>query len=485
MTLPRYYQIALRDAQGTPRALAVDLDRRALGEPAELVRTLASTVRSMDAAMRGRTSYVEVPAAEAEAQPLLAYAWGDGTPNATRFRRHLEALYQTGALHRFEVRTGSWAEGADLVGRGSVVERLCASLRSGGKVHLMAPRRYGKTSLVRAVEERLVAEERLVVRIDVESVESVVGLLVRLVDEAFQVTEALRAIPDLQRWPARDASTLAIAEACQSLHDHARTAPIPLLSQVCAALARARATVLVDEFTRFVLLAQRRESGRTLSRGLEALAGQSGPSLLVCGSQGLRAFVEWHDLDVLRALDSVPVGPLAREDAATLVEELFYGAGQPPLQEVVNAVLEAVGAPIPYFLHGLVHHTLQEARGRGRAGARPLDRALVERAYERRMLDQEGNEFFRPFRLRERGYPDPLRDPAAAILRELARTSGPIAVGRLRAMGALPDEDFAVLLAALGEDYDLVVEGDAAWLRSKVMRERWARREAWLRGDDA
>ncbi len=485
MTLPRYYQIALRDAHGAPRALAVDLDRRALGEPAELVRTLASTVRSMDPARHGRTSYVDVPAAEAEAQPLLAYAWRDGVPNPARFRRHLDALYQTGALHRFEVRTGSWAEGADLVGRAAVVERLCASLRAGGRVHLMAPRRYGKTSLVRAVEERLLAEGRLVVRIDVESVESVVGLLVRLVDEAFQVTEALRDIPDLQRWPARDVSTATLAEACQSLHDRARTAPIALLSQVCAALARAGATVLVDEFTRFVLLAQQRESGRTLSRGLEALAGPSGPSLLVCGSQGLRAFVEWHSLDALRALESVAVGPLAREDAATLVEELFYGAGQPPLQDVVDAVLDAVGAPIPYFLHGLVHHTIQELRGRGPAGDRTLQRALVERAYERRMLDQEGNEFFRPFRLRERGYPDALRAPAAAILRELARTGEALAVDRLRALGGLSDEDFEVLMAALGEDYDLVVEGDVAWLRSKVMRERWARREAWLRGDDA
>jgi hypothetical protein len=484
MTLPRFYQVELLDAQGAPRRIAVDLlDRRTPAEPAALVRSIASTARAIDPAWRVRTAYVDVPAPEVVVQPLFAYAWGDGSSNAPRLQRHLTTLHRAGTLHRYEVRTGSWAEGADLVGREEVLAVLCTSLRAGKRVHLMAPRRYGKTSLVRAIQDRLVSEGRIVVRVDVESVDSVVGLLVRIVDEAFLVTDTLRVIDELSAWPDANASAALRAEACRTFYERSRSSPVPLLVRVCQELASVGAVVLADEFTRFVLLTRQADLGSALSRGLDALTNTFGLGLLVCGSQGLRSFVEWHKLEPLRRLESIAVGPLANDDASVLVEELFYGAGQAPLQNAVGAVLAAVGAPIPYFLHGLVHHTIQEHRGRARKGQGPISGELVAHAYERRLLDQEGNEFFRPFRLKERGYPDALRAAASTILRELARSAALVSLDALKSMSRLDDEGFELLLAALGEDYDVVVEGGEAHLRSKVMRERWARREAWLRGD--
>jgi hypothetical protein len=131
-----------------------------------------------------------------------------------------------------------------------------------------------------------------------------------------------------------------------------------------------------------------------------------------------------------------------------------------------------------------VHHSIQEHRN-GPPGSRaPIDRATVGRAYERRLLDQEGNEFFRAFRLKERGYPDALRRPAATVLRTLAQSAEEVSLDTLRAAVGLPEESFELLLAALVEDYDVVQGENGARFRSKVMRERWARREAWLRGGE-
>jgi hypothetical protein len=174
-------------------------------------------------------------------------------------------------------------------------------------------------------------------------------------------------------------------------------------------------------------------------------------------------------------LEPIALDPLAPADAAMLVEELFYGHGCPPTPPIVAAVLDAVGAPIPYFLQALVHHTLAE-----RCGGQ-VDPLLVDRAYRRRLLDAEGNEFFRPFRLRERGYPDALRPPAAELLAHLARADQPVKVAELRAFcPSLVDAQFETLLAALQEDYDIAIDGERASLRSKVLRERWGLREPWL-----
>jgi uncharacterized protein len=485
MTLPRFYQLELLDGGGAPHRLAVDLvDRRTPVDPALLVRSIAATLRDLDASRRARTSYVDVPAAGAAVEPLWAYAWGDGSPNTARLRRHLDALHGTGALHRFMVRTGSWAEGADLVGREAELAALGTKLASAGRIHLMAPRRYGKTSILRAVHDRLARAGRTVIRIDVESVDTVAGLVVRLVDETFLVTQALRGIDELRGWPGPEAGAAAVTEACRSLHDRIRSSPAALLTRVCGELARVNAVVLADEFTRFVLETMPREQRGAFVRALEAIAATPGLAVLVCGSQGLRGFVEWHHLQPLRALESVAVGPLEPDVAAILVEELFYGEGPSPARDAVAAVLDAVGAPIPYFLHGLVHHSIQEHRNSSRGSGAPIDRSTVDRAYERRLLDQEGNEFFRAFRLKERGYPDDIRKPAATVLRMLAQSAEAIPLDTLRAAGNLPEDSFELLLAALVEDYDVVQDEGGARFRSKVMRERWARREAWLRGGD-
>lgn len=484
MTVPRFYQVELRTTTGDRRCLALDLlNVRAPTDATAIVREIASSLRALDPGRHARTSYVGAPDADAELQPMWAYAWGDGSPNMPRLRRHLDAIGSDQSVHRFVIRAGAWAEGADLVGRGGLLDSLSARLCAGGHLHLMAPRRYGKTSLVRAVEERLSRDGRFVVRIDVEGIDNLPAFAVRLVDEALLVGDALRVVDELRHWPDRDASAVVRAEACSTLSERIRSGAVGFLERVCGAMAKADAILLADEFSRFVLETMPHEQRSAFLRALGAVVGTPGLAVMVCGSQGLRGFVDWHDLRPLRELESVTVGPLEHDVAAILVEELFYGAGHSPVPDAVGAVLEAVGAPIPFFLHGLVHHTLQEHRTHGSSQARaPIQRQTVERAYERRLLDQEGNEFFRSFRLKERGYPDPLRAPAATILRLLSRSTASLGLEALRASCGLPEEDFELLLAALVEDYDVVRDADGARFRSKVMRERWARREAWVRG---
>lgn len=482
MTAPRFYQLTLRGGDDATRVLAIDLlDGRDQRAAPEVVRALSETVRGLDPAWRARTAYVDAPAPGATLHPLGAYRWASGDTNAPRLERHLRALRELGRIHRFEIRTGNWAEGVDLVGREATVSRLASALGDGARVHLMAPRRYGKTSIVRAVQDRLEATGRVVLRFDVESVEDVASFLVRLVDEAFQVTDALRPLDALSDWPSREADPMRLAEACRALRRRVRASPLPLLRQVCAALAGHQVIVLIDEFTRFVLQAQQRDTASMLCAAMSALAETPALSLLVCGSQGLRGFIAWHALDALRGLQTEVVEPLLDDDARVLVEELFYGANATPSPEAVREVLARVGAPVPYFLHGLVHHALQEHRAR--FARDPLGAEVVGRAYVRRMLDEEGNEFFRPFRLKERGYPDGLREAAAMILRTLSRSDAAVSLAHLRDAAAVPAESFELLMTALAEDYDIVVDGDLTRLRSKVMRERWARREAWIRED--
>jgi hypothetical protein len=416
-----------------------------------------------------RSGLAAAPAADAWVQPVASYRWGDGGWNGERLARHVTSLRAGKEPHAFTLRTGTPADGDDLVGREAVIADAVAALVAGRSLHLMAPRRYGKTSLLR----RLARVHPGALAIDAENLNSVAGFAVALASQALlREVPGLRALPELVAWPAASASVPLWCEARAALHKDISLSPSAFLRRVLAALRQDGTVVLIDEFSRFLLAAR---DDTQLPRGLDELRGArtAGLRIVVAGSSGLRAFIRssglQHHFD---DLDPLPVGPLDEPVAALLVEELCYGHGRAPTREVVHSLLEHIGAPVPYFVQALVHHSLAEAWER-------LDKDAVDRAYRLRLLDLEGNESFKPFRLRERGYPDAWRKPASGILGRLAR-AGTVPEPELRAVAG---DDFAALLAALTEDYDLVEEAGAWSFRSKVLRERWTLAEAWLAGD--
>lgn len=285
---------------------------------------------------------------------------------------------------------------------------------------------------------------------------------------------SLRSLPELAGWPLPEASAAVRVDAKASLLRAIEVNPGAFLDVLLSALAANGALLFIDEFSRFLLTCAVRRSD--LQRGMAAFQRarqEAGLTSIVAGSSGLRSFIASQGMSAEFAdLGPLTLDPLTEEVASVLVEELCYGHSRAPSAAVVAAVLERIGAPVPYFLQGLVHHTLAEGRT-------AVDVAAVDRAYRRRLLDVEGNEFFRPFRLKERGYRGEWLAPAARVLARLARSDAPASAAELR---ALVPADFDGLMAALAEDYD-IVENEAGFaLRSKVLRERWALRESWLTG---
>lgn len=465
----RFYAISWRDGG---RPCAIDLVGAPEGRKGELVGRLAEAVKSFGSG--ARTDLVAAPGAGACLARLGDYLWADLEFNGVRLQRHLRALRADEEPHLFTLRTGVPAEGGDLVGREAPLADARRRLEAGTSLHLMAPRRYGKTSFLRRLARDLRSSGRRVVVIDAENLATVGAFAVALAEQALRDgMESLRALPELRGWPLPDASAAVRLAAKEALRASLGAVPVAFLKQVLRVLGGEGVVLCIDEFSRFLLNCPRADVARGMSAFHEARV-DGGPTTIVAGSSGLRSFIAstamsgaFDDLGVLS------LEPLEQESAGVLVEELLYGHGRPPTPIVVAAVLERLGAPVPYFLQALVHHTLAEAQG-------ALDISAVDRAYRNRLLDVEGNEFFRPFRLQERGYRDAWRGPAARILARLARSETPVPVAELRAL--CPD-DFATLIAALSEDYDIVESDGAASLRSKVLRERWALRESWLTGD--
>jgi hypothetical protein len=299
---------------------------------------------------------------------------------------------------------------------------------------------------------------------------------------------ALQSLPELVDWPEPDSEPIERSLAGRRLEKLLRPNVRNTGQRLLDALGSVGTILLVDEFSVFLrrFLDQSQEEREEMTMISEILArSRQRPQptrQVLAGSAGLSSFLHFHGLSApFLDLEGVQLGPLARQDAAALTEELLYGARQIPSPEVVEQVLSEVGAPIPFFLHVLVDATCQKSDEVGR-----LDADVVRRAYREGLLGSDGNTYFRDYKLDHQPYPASLRGAAGALLRELAGEPDGVTVPRLREIfekaGAEP-ESFEPLLSCLQEDYDLT-EHDERWtMRPKVLRDRWSQQEPWLTGE--
>jgi hypothetical protein len=416
---------------------------------------------------------------------LPAYLFGSGAVNGSRLGRHLTTIRTSGHIHRFTVRPGSPVEGADLVGRKGRITDLLRILDTGS-AHLRAPRRYGKTSLLRHIEKQLSATGRPCLLTDLSTSHTVVGFLVTLARAAMDSSScraAVASLPELAGWPAREASPVEKSGAFDRLRDRIGSNPWSFGRRLLEALGESGGIVLLDEFSVFLRRAhaQTPEEARHLADLLAASRRSGSPTRQVfAGSAGLTSYIHFHGLEEsFGGLIPLDLPPLAASEAAMLVEELLYGEGRMPSPEVTARIEATIGEPIPYFLHTVVNAVLQENSDG------PVTPAEVDRAYSERVLGTSGNDLFKVYSLRSQPYPPELLRASARLLQELAdRPEGVEATELRRIFGrtsSAPDEDrFEPLLSCLQEDYDLVEREDRWLMRCKVLRDRWALRVPWL-----
>jgi hypothetical protein len=423
------------------------------------------------------------PIAGSTVTDLDEYLYSDGSFNGSRLQRHLTMLLEDGCLHRFVLRPGAPVEGPDLVGRNDVLARLHAAVEAGRSCHLRAPRRYGKTSVLRRVQSDLTRQGRACLLADLSPGTSVAWLWVTLAQSAL-AGEATRkvviAMPELAGWPEPGASALVISQSSHRLATAIGLNPWSFGQRLFAQLASQQAVLMLDEFSVFLRTSMQKGSqdvGELARLMQESRKAPSGNRQLLSGSAGLAKYLAFNNLGPrFDDLEAVELSPFSAPECRVLAEELLYGAGIVPDPRVV-AKLAELGGPVPYFIHLLTDAVLMDVH----VGV--LSAESVERAYRERVLGPWANASFKAFSLASQSYPEDLRRVAMDLLRMMARTAEGAPEFELRRRFEQENAKtvcFESLLACLQEDFDLVDE-DSCWrMRCRPLRDRWALAEAWL-----
>jgi AAA+ ATPase superfamily predicted ATPase len=295
---------------------------------------------------------------------------------------------------------GGELKASSLIDREQELDQVVRTIEDGGKLFLIGPRRYGKTSILAAAEEKLADSGVAVLRYDAEVYESLGHLA-----EALLAGAARKLTPTLEKAGEaikRFASKLKpqvdydLADQSLSLTFGASSKPavtsLPPLTDVLniidrmAAAEGRRAAVILDEFQQII-----EEGGTTAERQIRGTVQRHHHTAYVFAGSKTRMLADMTN-DPARAFWKLGarlfLGPIPREAWREFLNRGFTRSAfkvQPAALEHLMDVAEDV----PFNIQQLANTgwELLRASGGGTLTARRVDEALV------RLVNRENSSY--------------------------------------------------------------------------------------------
>ena len=292
--------------------------------------------------------------------------------------------------------------GADeLVDRDDEIAEVMATIRQGGKLFLVGPRRYGKTSILKAAEDKLVAEGAVVLRYDAESYPSLDSLVTALVTGA---AKGLKGSVERTGEHIREVFAKLRPEVSFSITDREWRVKLGVataenggknvellvdaldgLERLAQAQAKTRPVGLViDEFQKVIDVA-----GSTAEAQIRAAIQRHKRTGYVFAGSKTRLLTAMT-MDAARPLYRLGrlrfIGPVPRADfreflRSRLVESGFSVPGKEG-EEALDLILRAA-EEVPYNVQVLAHGCWDQLRAGKTARERVLNPGAVEQSLER------------------------------------------------------------------------------------------------------
>lgn len=278
-----------------------------------------------------------------------------------------------------------------LVDRADELQRVVRVGEGCGTLFLIGPRRYGKTSILKAAEARLAAREIVVLRYDAEAYENV-GLLagalfagaVRKYASALERAQTVARKffsalkPSLSLEPADGKLTVSIG-----VDRGTPRTEVPLLTDVLNGIERLaaddgrKALVIFDEFQQVVA-----EAGEKAERQIRAAVQTHSNVGYVFAGSGTRMMTEMIASSA-RAFwqlgDPLYLGPIPREEFIPFLRDGLESTGARVDDAAIARILDA-SEDVPYNVQQLASACWNRLRDRARRhlSAEGVDEALAD-----------------------------------------------------------------------------------------------------------
>jgi uncharacterized protein len=285
----------------------------------------------------------------------------------------------------------------ELVDREEELDAVLATMRSKGRLFLIGPRRFGKTTILRAATEAARGEGVVVLRYNAEAfptigrlgqaiVEDAAAALTGPVQKVAQLIEEFFASlkPQVSYNPRSETFAISLAPVTRAAPPHALLADVLDGLDRLAASSAKPVVLVIDEFQQVV-----EQGGVAAEAQLRAAVQRHDHLAYVFAGSKTALLTEMTgnpDRPFYRLGARLFIGAIPREDFAPWIAEGFTIAGFDITDEAVTEILD-LAADVPYNVQRLAYECWNHARDRGAESGPPIDvdevRAVLERLVRR------------------------------------------------------------------------------------------------------
>jgi uncharacterized protein len=284
----------------------------------------------------------------------------------------------------------------EIVDRETELAETIATIEQGGKLFIIGPRRYGKTSVLKAAEDKLLASGAVVLRYDAESYPSldllvnslVAGAARHLKGTVERTGEQIRKFfsrlrPELTFSVTEREWTAKVAVAATDASDRQLTMLVEALDgleELAKAQPKDRAVGLViDEFQKIIEMggqaaeAHIRAAIQRHKRVGYVFAGSKTRLLTSMITDAARPF---YRLGASRFM-----GPVPRPEFTKFLQKNFAAGKFNVEAGVLNLILE-LAEDVPYNVQMLAHACWEDLRSKAKTGQPVLNQEVVKRSLD-------------------------------------------------------------------------------------------------------
>ena len=388
---------------------------------------------------------------------------------------------------------GAPVMGKDFFDRQGELQGILTSLEKNN-ILLIAPRRYGKTSLMRMIESLLRENGHICLFLDVMYIDKPTEFIIELADASFTefgvskrerllgiLKEAFARIEEVNasvmssgvRIKFRNALKEGINESTWAKNgEH-------VLRSIIGASDNKPVYILIDELSECVnnMVNRGSEDVGKFLQWFRSMRHQMIRELrfLVGGSVSFHRVVRGINgkgLSWINDFGRVHIEGFSRNTALKFTEKCLTDEGKQYSEEIGDEILKCLGEPyVPYFISVFLNILMQNVE-------KSFDLEYVNAVYTNGLLGVYGKGYFEYYRQRLRTYPEALAKAAEEILREacLVDKGYPtdLVFNIFKNESGIDDyEKFRDLILDLENDFYIKADSKEIRFRSKVLRDWW------------
>ncbi len=386
---------------------------------------------------------------------------------------------------------GSPAVGEDFFDREKEVEQILSALEKDS-VLLIAPRRFGKTSVMKRVEKELLNRAEISVFLEVEDV---------YLPQRF-VSEIVMALVENEKINKKNMLISALKKGFQWFKENIEELETPVFKaklrgnieadlkedwmeksrQIFEIISGTKVNIyfIIDEFPVAIKNIESKEAEKFLHWFRKLRQVTKNLKFVVGGSVSIdRVVRDVGGVSTINDFKRVRIGGFQRKVALSVIEMVFKEEGWPYKESLGEKILECTGEVyIPYFIAIMLSAIKEEKDLRGRE----INEELIEKIYNYRILGNEGKHYFEHYSQRLRifykGMSGMEEKAARAILRKVSTEEYypiDLAFGIFSQETGIDDyEKFMDLIGDLSNDF--YIEHDpkkGLKFYSKMLRDWW------------